>query len=118
MWKIEDAIDLYGIERWGNGYFTFNKNGNLCIRRTKKDAQAIDLKNVIDQISTKKIKFPILFRFPQVLEGQIKELNAAFSNSISEYKYSNTYQGAFPMKVNQRREVIEEIVKTGKKYNL
>ncbi|MCX9011149.1 MAG: biosynthetic arginine decarboxylase [Candidatus Methanoperedens sp.] len=118
MWKIEDAIDLYGIERWGNGYFTFNKNGNLCIRPTKKDAQTIDLKNVIDQISTKKIKFPILFRFPQVLEGQIKELNAAFSNSISEFMYNNTYQGAFPMKVNQRREVIEEIVKTGKKYNL
>jgi arginine decarboxylase len=59
-----------------------------------------------------------LFRFPQILEGQIKELNGAFSNSISEYKYNNTYQGAFPMKVNQRREVMEEIVKAGKKFNL
>ncbi|SNQ62437.1 biosynthetic arginine decarboxylase [Candidatus Methanoperedens nitratireducens] len=118
MWKIEDAIDLYGIERWGSGYFSYNKNGNLIIRPTKKDAQTIDLKNVIEQLSTKKIKYPILFRFPQILEGQIKELNGAFSNSISEYKYNNTYQGAFPMKVNQRREVIEEIVKAGKKFNL
>ncbi len=118
MWKIEDAIDLYGIERWGSGYFSYNKNGNLMIRPTKKDAQTIDLKNVIEQLSTKKIKYPVLFRFPQILEGQIKELNGAFSNSISEYKYNNTYQGAFPMKVNQRREVMEEIVKAGKKFNL
>ncbi len=118
MWKIEDAIDLYGIERWGNGYFSFNKNGDLSVRPTKKEAQTIDLKNVIDSLAAKKIKFPILFRFPQILEGQIKELNGAFSNSISEYKYNCIYQGAFPMKVNQRREVMEEIVRTGKKYNL
>src|SRR3990170_6651560 len=118
MWKIEDAIDLYGIERWGNGYFSFNKNGNLIIKPTKKDAQIIDLKNVIEHLTTKKIKFPILFRFPQILEAQIKELNGAFANSISEFKYNSTYQSAFPMKVNQRREVIEEIVKSGKKFNL
>ncbi|MBU4075657.1 MAG: biosynthetic arginine decarboxylase [Euryarchaeota archaeon] len=118
MWKIEDAIDLYGIERWGNGYFSFNKNGDLSVRPTKKEAHAIDLKVVVDSLVTRKIKFPILFRFPQILEAQIKELNGSFSNSISEYKYNNTYQGAFPMKVNQRKEVIEEIVKSGKKYNL
>jgi arginine decarboxylase len=118
MWKIEDAIDLYGIERWGNGYFTFNQNGNLSVRPTRKDAQAIDIKNVVGSLTAKKIKFPVLFRFPQILEGQIKELNGAFSNSILEYKYNNVYQGAFPMKVNQRREVMEEIVKSGKKYNL
>ncbi len=86
MWKIEDAIDLYGIERWGNGYFSFNKNGDLSVRPTRKEAQTIDLKVVIDSLAAKKIKFPILFRFPQILEGQIKELNGAFSNSISEYK--------------------------------
>ncbi|KCZ73366.1 arginine decarboxylase [Candidatus Methanoperedens nitroreducens] len=118
MWKIEDAIDLYGIERWGNGYFSFNKNGNLVIRPTRKDVHTIDIKNVIDHLSTKKIKFPVLFRFPQILEGQIKELNGAFNNSISEYKYNNRYQAIFPMKVNQRREVIEEIVRSGKKYNM
>ncbi len=118
MWKIEDAIDLYGIERWGNGYFSFNKNGNLIVRPTKKDTETIDLKNVVDTLSTKKIKFPILFRFPQILEAQIKELNGAFSGSISEYKYNSVYQGVFPMKVNQRKEVIEEIIKSGKKYNM
>ncbi len=118
MWKIEDAIDLYGIERWGNGYFSFNKNGNLIVRPTRKETQTIDLKSVVDGLATKKIKFPVLFRFPQILEGQIKELNGAFSNSISEFKYNNSYQGVFPMKVNQRKEVIEEIVKSGKKYNM
>ncbi len=118
MWKIEDAIELYGIERWGSGYFSFNKNGNLIVNPTKNDARTIDLKNVVDQLITKKIKFPVLFRFPQILEGQIKALNEAFSNSISEYKYNNLYQGIFPMKVNQRKEVIEEIVKSGKKFNM
>ncbi len=118
MWKVEDAIELYGIERWGNGFFSFNKNGNLIVKPTKNDTQIIDLKTVVDNLNSKKIEFPILFRFPQILEAQIKALNGAFSNSISEYKYNSTYQGIFPMKVNQRKEVIEEIVKSGKKYNM
>jgi len=118
MWKIEDAIELYGIDRWGNGFFSFNRNGNLIVKPTKNDAQVIDLKNVVDNLVSKKINFPILFRFPQILESQIKTLNGAFSNSISEYKYNNTYQGIFPMKVNQRKEIIEEIVKSGRKYNI
>ncbi|MCE8423961.1 MAG: biosynthetic arginine decarboxylase [Candidatus Methanoperedens sp.] len=118
MWKIEDAIDLYSIERWGNGYFTFNKNGNLIVKPTRKDSQIIDLKSVVDQLVTKKIKFPVVFRFPQILETQIKSLNDAFSNAISEFKYNKIYQGLFPMKVNQRKEVIDEIVKSGKKFNM
>ncbi|MDD5473636.1 MAG: biosynthetic arginine decarboxylase [Candidatus Methanoperedens sp.] len=118
MWKVEDSTELYGIERWGSGYFSFNKNGNLVVKPTKNDAQVIDLKNVVDSLVTKKINFPVLFRFPQILEAQIKTLNGAFSSSISEYKYNSTYQGIFPMKVNQRKEVIEEIVKSGKKYNM
>lgn len=118
MWKVEDSIELYGIERWGSGYFSFNKNGNLVVKPTKNDAQVIDLKNVVDSLAAKKINYPVLFRFPQILEAQIKTLNGAFSNSISEYKYNSTYQGIFPMKVNQRKEVIEEIVKSGKKYNM
>jgi len=118
MWKIEDAIELYGIDRWGNGFFSFNRNGNLIVKPTKNDAQVIDLKNVVDNLVSKKINFPILFRFPQILESQIKTLNGAFSNSISEYKYNNTYQGIFPMKVNQRKEIIEEIVKSGRKYDI
>ncbi|VVB92257.1 Biosynthetic arginine decarboxylase [uncultured archaeon] len=118
MWKVEDAIELYGIERWGNGFFSFNKNGDLIVKPTKNDAQVIDLKNVVENLTSKKIEFPILFRFPQILEAQIKTLNGAFSSSISEYKYNSTYQGIFPMKVNQRKEVIEEIVKSGKKYNM
>src|SRR3989304_2986037 len=118
MWKIEAGRGLEGGGGRGRGYFSFNKNGNLIVNPTKKEAQTIDLKNVIENLTTKKIRFPILFRFPQILEAQIKELNGAFSNSISEYKYNNIYQGAFPMKVNQRKEVIEEIVKSGKKYNL
>jgi arginine decarboxylase len=118
MWKVEDAIELYGIERWGNGFFSFNKDGNLIVRPTRNDAQVLDLKNVVDSLAAKKINFPLLFRFPQILEAQIKALNGAFSNSISEYKYNSIYQGVFPMKVNQRKEVIEEIVKSGKKYNM
>ncbi len=118
MWKIEDAIELYGIERWGNGYFSFNKNGNLIIRPTKNDAQAVDLIDIVKYISNKKIKFPVLFRFPQILECQIRELNRAFFNSISEFNYNNRYYAVFPMKVNQRKEVIEEILKAGRKYGM
>lgn len=118
MWKIEDSIELYGIERWGNGFFNFNKYGNLVVKPTRNNAHVIDLKNVVDVLTAKKINFPILFRFPQIIEAQIKALNWTFASSISEYKYNSTYQGAFPMKVNQRKEVIDEIVKYGKKYNM
>lgn len=118
MWKIEDAIELYGIERWGNGYFSFNKYGNLVVKPTKNNAQIVDLQDVVKYISNKKIKFPIIFRFPQILEWQIKELNKAFFNSISEFNYNNRYQSVFPMKVNQRKEVMEEIVKAGRKYDM
>jgi len=67
MWTIEDAIELYGIERWGSGYFSFNRNGNLIIRPTKNDTQIIDLKNVVDNLASKKINFPILFGSPKFL---------------------------------------------------
>lgn len=118
MWKIEDAIELYGIERWGSGYFSYNSKGNLIVSPTKSKSQLIDLKKVIEHLVDKKIKFPVLFRFPQILEGQIKEINGAFSSAISEFTYNNHYQAVFPIKVNQRKEVIEEIVKSGKKYNI
>ena len=117
MWKIEDAIDLYGIERWGSGYFSYNRKGNLIVTPTKSHSNFIDLKKVIEHFAGKKVKFPILFRFPQILEGQIKEINGAFSSAISEYDYNNLYQAVFPIKVNQRKEVLEEIVKTSKKFN-
>ncbi|MFU8766925.1 MAG: biosynthetic arginine decarboxylase [Candidatus Methanoperedens sp.] len=117
MWKIEDAIDLYGIERWGSGYFSYNRKGNLIVTPTKSHSNYIDLKKVVEYFEGKNVKFPILFRFPQILEGQIKEINGAFSSAISEYDYNNSYQAVFPIKVNQRKEVLEEIVKSSKKFN-
>ena len=83
MWKIEDAIELYGIDRWGNGFFSFNRNGNLIIKPTKNDAQVIDLKNVVDNLVSKKINFPILFRFPQILEAQINHLHALVDHVVT-----------------------------------
>lgn len=117
MWTVEHSKELYGIERWGNGYFDINKNGNLIVKPTENDYRFADVKAIIDSLKKKKISFPVLLRFPQILEDRVKELHECFTHSIIEFKYKNRYLGVFPMKVNQRREVIEEILKVGKKYD-
>jgi arginine decarboxylase len=119
MWTTENSIALYGIENWGNGYFSINDNGNFVIIPDKNRSQQIDAVELIEEIeSAKDLEFPVLLRFPQILENRITEITDAFLNAIDEFKYKGFYQPIFPMKVNQRKEVIEYILKYGAKYNI
>ncbi len=117
MWKIEDADELYGIELWGNGYFSINRLGHLTVRPLRSH-QEVDLCEVMAHIKKRKIRTPVLLRFPQILEDRVAYINTCFSNSISEFQYDGRYHLAFPFKVNQRREVIETILRAGRKYNV
>jgi arginine decarboxylase len=118
MWNITDSIKTYGVERWGAGYFGINKQGHLIVRPFKDDARSIDVKQVIDALVQKNVSLPIVLRFPQILETQVKTLNESFKNAITEFGYGGDYMCAFPIKVNQRKEVNEELQRVGKKYNL
>ncbi|MDM7911930.1 MAG: biosynthetic arginine decarboxylase, partial [Methanotrichaceae archaeon] len=119
MWTADDSLELYGIEKWGNGYFSVNDKGNIIILPNKDKSQSVDVMDLIEEIeASKDLEFPVLLRFPQILEDRINEINGAFISAIKEFCYKGRYQPVFPMKVNQRKEVIEYILKYGEKYNI
>ncbi|MBK8231105.1 MAG: biosynthetic arginine decarboxylase [Candidatus Eisenbacteria bacterium] len=109
---------IYGIENWGNGYFDVNALGHLVVK-PKRGAQAVDVFQVVEEVRKRhRLHPPILLRFPQILETQVKQLCEAFQSAIAEFQYGNTYQGVFPIKVNHRRDVVEELMRVGNKYRL
>ncbi|MFT6898673.1 MAG: arginine decarboxylase [Paraglaciecola sp.] len=117
-WTIEDAERVYGVKRWGAGYFEIGANGNLTITPdlAKKDMR-IDFKAVIDEIKDEGIQFPVVIRFHDILRSQVASLNQTFINTIEEAQYQGKYMGVYPIKVNQMREVVEEIVDAGAPFN-
>jgi arginine decarboxylase len=117
-WTIEDAERLYGVKRWGSGYFEIGANGNLNVMPDPNNANVrIDFKSVIDEIKQEGIQFPVVIRFHDILRSQVALLNNTFRNTIEEAEYTATYMGVYPVKVNQMREVVEEIVDAGTPYN-
>ncbi|PIQ95326.1 MAG: arginine decarboxylase [Nitrospinae bacterium CG11_big_fil_rev_8_21_14_0_20_56_8] len=117
-WTIEDARELFNIEGWGAGYFDINEKGHILVRPDKKHNQTIDLKFLVDDIQSKGYSLPALIRFSDILRSSIAKLATSFQRSINEYKYQGTYHGVYPIKVNQQRQVVEEIVKFGRPYNI
>ena len=117
-WSIEDSIHTYQIDRWGEGYFTVNKKGDLSVLPTKDpNGPIINVKQVIDEIKKEGIQFPAVIRFHDILRSQVKKINECFDETIKGAEYNGEYFGVYPIKVNQLREVIEEITDIGKEYN-
>lgn len=117
-WSIDDAIHTYQIERWGDGYFTVNEKGELSVLPTKDPKGArISIAEVIEEMKKEGVQFPAVIRFHDILRNQIKILNETFNSTIKEANFKGEYYGVFPIKVNQLREVIEEVVDSGKDYN-
>ena len=84
---IEETEKIYGIENWGGGYFGVNKKGNLIARPAENDPRSVDVKEIIDSLVAKKVRFPILLRFPQILDNQVRKMHTSFKNSIAEFDY-------------------------------
>jgi arginine decarboxylase len=119
MWTIDDSASLYGVDGWGNGYFAINDAGNLAVSPRKEGGGTVDVMEIVGAINeADAASFPILFRFPQILEDRLEEINGAFVASMKELEYQGGYRLVFPMKVNQRREVVEYIAIGGKKLNV
>ena len=115
-WKLHDALETYGIKNWGKGYFGINKLGHVTVHPDKNPDQAIDLKELVDQLRTRGIQPPILLRFTDILRHRIGEIAAAFQKAMDEYGYSGPYHCVYPIKVNQQRHVVEEVLHFGKPF--
>ncbi len=111
---LNQIQQIYGIENWSAGYFDVNPHGNIVVRPTPNDARSCDLKELVDYLLEKRdMKLPILLRFPQILSSQLRELSNAYQSAIAEYGFTGQHYPVFPMKVNPRREVVEEFLREG-----
>jgi arginine decarboxylase len=116
-WDIQAARNLYNIHRWGAEYFDINEAGHVVARPQRDAGAAVDLTDVIEEAKARGLKFPLLIRFQDILRHRVESINLAFRNSIAEFNYQGKYRGVFPIKVNQLREVVEEILDAGKPFD-
>src|SRR5258706_5449484 len=116
-WSIESARALYNIQRWGAKYFDMNDAGHVVARPLQDAGAMVDLTDVIEEAKSRGLKCPILVRFQDILRHRVEAINKAFQNSIGEFNFQGKYRGVFPIKVNQLREVVEEILDAGKAYD-
>jgi arginine decarboxylase len=113
----EDAISLYNVDRWGGGYFTVSKKGNVVVLPNRSSDQRIDLMEIVAEAKERKLDFPLTVRFHDLLRDRVETINKAFADAIETMGYRNVYRGVFPIKVNQLREVVEEILDAGKPWH-
>jgi arginine decarboxylase len=116
-WTVSDSLETYGLKYWGGGYFAADDRGDFSVTPTKNPDQRVNLKELVDEVRQRGIGLPVLIRFSDILKTRIVELNEAFRTAIGEYGYKSVYKGVYPIKVNQDRFVVEEIVEFGRPYN-
>ncbi|MGE3317359.1 MAG: biosynthetic arginine decarboxylase [Planctomycetaceae bacterium] len=110
----DEGLQTYGVENWGAGYFEIGSNGHLLARPARNDSRYVDIKQLVDALQTeRKVQMPVLLRFPQILANQRDQLSRAFHNAALEFGYQGGHYPVFPMKVNPRREVVEELLRDG-----
>src|SRR5215212_6942158 len=116
-WDLESAIATYNVEGWGNGYFNVNSSGNVEAKPLQDKGCAIDLLEVVNEARARNLGFPLVIRFQDLLRHRVESVNRAFQTAITEFGYRSSYRVVFPIKVNQLREVVEEIVDAGEQYH-
>jgi arginine decarboxylase len=116
-WDIEAARTLYNVPGWGAKYFDINEAGHVVARPLQEAGAAVDITDVIEEARGRGLKFPLLIRFQDILRHRVEAINQAFRSSIAEFNFQGKYRGVFPIKVNQLREVVEEILDAGKAYD-
>ena len=116
-WDIQAARNLYNIDRWGAKYFDISEAGHVVATPLQEAGATVDLTDVLEEAKGRGLKFPLLIRFQDILRHRVESINQAFHNAITEFNYQGQYRGVFPIKVNQLREVVEEILDAGKPHN-
>ena len=117
-WTIEDARDLYNVEGWGIGYFDVNEKGHVAVHPTQDPSRSLDLFEMAMDFEAQGVTMPLLLRFSDILHHRIQNLTGRFVNAIKEFGYEGGYTTVYPIKVNQQRHVIEEIVAFGEEHGV
>ncbi|MFN4244064.1 MAG: biosynthetic arginine decarboxylase [Tepidisphaerales bacterium] len=115
-WSPQDSERLYGIRRWGQGYFSVNDAGNVAVHPTQDPRVSVDLKKLVDELRERDIALPVLIRFTDILRHRVGKIAEAFHKAIRDHDYTGVYRCVYPIKVNQQRHVVEEILSFGKEY--
>jgi arginine decarboxylase len=115
-WTVADANELYEVSRWGKSYFSISGSGHLLVHPTKDPQQAIDLKQLVDHLQLRGIDLPILVRFRDILRHRLADIHGAFQAAIAQHQYEGRYVCVYPIKVNQQRQVVEEVLDFGRPY--
>ncbi len=116
-WRIEDSAELYNINGWGLKYFSINEKGHVAVT-PREGSASVDLKELMDELQVRDVTSPILLRFPDILDNRIDKISKCFKQAADEYGYTAKNFIVYPIKVNQMRPVVEEIVSHGKKFNI
>jgi arginine decarboxylase len=117
-WNKQTSEDYFRLSNWSDGYYVINDKGNLAVSPKGRDGKTrIDMFEVIQEVKKKNVEFPVVVRFHDILRSRVTNLNKIFRSKISEYKYQGQYLGVYPVKVNQLREVVEEVLSAGAEYN-
>lgn len=118
-WSAADSAELYGVENWSNGYFGVSRNGEVTVNLIDTDGEArpVSLHTIMKGLAERGTDAPVLLRFRDLLRARIDELNQSFIKAINEVDYKGVYRGVYPIKVNQQREIVEEIVAYGARYH-
>jgi len=115
-WSVHDASEMYEVARWGHGYFSINEHGHLQAHPTKEPGRRIDLKDLVERLQVRGIGLPVLLRFTDILKHRLGDIHAAFQNAMTQHQYQGGYSCVYPIKVNQQRQVVEEVLSFGKPY--
>jgi arginine decarboxylase len=116
IFTVSDATELYEVDRWGKGYFSISKDGHVLVHPTKDPARSIDLKQLTDHLMLRGIGLPVLIRFTDILRHRIGDIHHAFQAAINQHSYDGRYVCVYPIKVNQQRQVVEEVHDFGREY--
>ena len=117
-WSVHDANELYEVSRWGNDYFAINDAGHVQVQPTREPGRAIDLKELVDRLQVRDIGLPVLIRFTDLIRHRLADIHAAFNTAIEQHQYQGRYCCVYPIKVNQQRQVVEEVLTFGRPFKV
>ncbi len=117
-WTVKDAVELYNVHGWGRDFFTINEAGHVEVTPAGPNGGRIDLKELVDDLRSRGLNVPILIRFSDILKTRVEQLCGSFQQAIAENDYKGSYRGVYPIKVNQQRHVVEELMEYGRPFNL
>lgn len=116
-WTPADSAALYGVDRWGDPYFSIGPRGHVIVQPRGERGGSLDLVELVEELQGRNLSLPLLIRFDDILEDRLERLHAAFERAIAQYGYRGRYQGVFPVKCNQQRHVVEQLVESGRRWH-